>query len=90
MRIAFDVDGVFTDIEKYQLTRGKKYFKNIPEEKEEIIGVFLKSIVERERVLKKNELANDVLRVLIYLVAKEAESEENVQEDTMRKDMKST
>ena len=32
MRIAFDVDGVFTDIEKYQLTRGKKYFKNIPEE----------------------------------------------------------
>lgn len=57
--------------------------KNIPEEKEEIIGVFLKSIVERERVLKKNELANDVLRVLIYLVAKEAESEENVQEDTI-------
>ena len=32
MRIAFDVDGVFTDIEKYQLTRGKKYFKNIPED----------------------------------------------------------
>ena len=32
MRIAFDVDGVFTDIEKYQLTRGKEYFKNIPEE----------------------------------------------------------
>lgn len=27
MRIAFDVDGVFTDIEKYQLTRGKKYLK---------------------------------------------------------------
>ena len=28
-------------------------------------------------------MANDILRVLIYLVAKEAETEENVQEDTI-------
>lgn len=32
MRIAFDVDGVFTDLENYQLEYGKKYFKNISEE----------------------------------------------------------
>ena len=32
MRIGFDVDGVFTDLENYQLKYGKKYFKNVKEE----------------------------------------------------------
>ena len=33
MKIAFDVDGVLTNLEKYQLEYGKKYFKNkLPEE----------------------------------------------------------
>lgn len=57
--------------------------KDIPEDEGEIVGVFLKSIVERERVIKKDEMAEDVLRVLIYLVAKETESEEFVEEDTI-------
>lgn len=57
--------------------------RDIPEDEGEIVGVFLKSIVERERVIKKDEMAEDVLRVLIYLVAKETESEEFVEEDTI-------
>ena len=32
MRIGVDVDGVLTNIEKYQLHYGKKYFKNMKEE----------------------------------------------------------
>lgn len=57
--------------------------KEIPDEKEEVVGVFLRAIVERERVLKKSEIASDVLRVLIYLVAKEAQTEEAIAEDTI-------
>ncbi len=30
MNIGIDIDGVFTDLENYQLIYGKKYFKNIP------------------------------------------------------------
>ena len=29
MKVAFDVDGVFTDLEKFQLNYGKKFFKNV-------------------------------------------------------------
>lgn len=57
--------------------------KEIPENEGDIVGVSLRAIVDRERILKKNENASDVLRVLIYLVAKEAETEETVEEDTI-------
>ena len=32
MKVAFDVDGVFTDLENFQLNYGKKFFKDVKEE----------------------------------------------------------
>ena len=50
--------------------------KKIPKFEDEIAEVFLKSIVDRERVIKRDEKAPYILRLLIYLVAK----------DTLKKD----
>lgn len=54
MRIAFDVDGVFTNLEKYQLKYGKKYFKNVKTEdintdEIDIEGMFNCTKSEREK-----------------------------------------
>ncbi len=43
--------------------------KALPDNEDEITECFLKAIVDRERIVKRNYLAPDVLRVLIYLVA---------------------
>ena len=58
MKIAFDGDGVLTDLEKYQLEYGKKYFKNILDEnidktEIDIEGIFKCSKEEREKFWTK-------------------------------------
>ena len=54
MKIAFDVDGVLTDLESFQLKYGKKYFKDklpeeINEEEIDIQGIFNCTKTEREK-----------------------------------------
>lgn len=44
MNIAFDGDGVLTDLETYQIEHGKKYFKNIPEEQIDRTEIDIKEI----------------------------------------------
>ena len=58
MRIAFDCDGVLTDLENYQLKYGREYFKNIPENKIDkteidIEGIFNCTHAEREKFWTK-------------------------------------
>lgn len=58
MRIAFDCDGVLTDLESYQLKYGREYFKNIPENKIDkteidIEGIFNCTHAEREKFWTK-------------------------------------
>lgn len=56
MRIGFDVDGVLTNLEKYQLEYGKKYFKdakNIDETAYDICDIFHCSREEREKFWTK-------------------------------------
>lgn len=58
MRIAFDCDGVLTDLENYQLKYGKEYFKDIPENEIDeteidIEGIFKCSHEEREKFWTK-------------------------------------
>lgn len=54
MKIAFDVDGVFTDLENYQLQNGRKYFKDVKEQdihidEIDIEGIFSCTKSEREK-----------------------------------------
>lgn len=54
MKIAFDVDGVLTDLESYQLKYGQKYFKNKKPEEINLEEIDIKDIfnctkVEREK-----------------------------------------
>lgn len=55
--------------------------KKIPDDSSELIETFLKAIVDRERTVKKDEKASDVLRVLIYLVAKESEKDDSFEDN---------
>lgn len=55
--------------------------KEIPESEEEIAEEFLKAIVERERVLKRDYRAKHIIRLLIYVVKRY--SEENEVDDNM-------
>lgn len=50
--------------------------KQIPDNEDDIAEAFLKAIVERERILKRDYKAPHILRLLIYIVA----------EDTKQKD----
>jgi len=50
--------------------------KQIPENEDDIAEAFLKAIVERERILKREEKAPHILRVLIYIVAEDAKKKE--------------
>lgn len=50
--------------------------QDIPEYEDDIAEVFLKSIVERERVIKRDYKAPHILRLLIYVVGKYVEMNE--------------
>ena len=56
MKVAFDVDGVFTDLEKFQLNYGKKFFKNVKNIDDtgyDICDIFHCSREEREKFWTK-------------------------------------
>ena len=52
--------------------------KKIPEDPDEIAEVFIKSIVERERILKRDYYAKHIIRLLIYLVAEDSKKKDGI------------
>lgn len=52
--------------------------KKIPEDSDEIAEVFIKSIVERERIVKRDYYAKHIIRLLIYLVAEDSKNKDGM------------
>ena len=77
MNLAFDIDGVFTDIEKFQLEHGKRFFKNhiVNEEGSTIKEIFgcnkllegmfwLRKIIEYATQIEVRENAAEIISKL--------------------------